>query len=135
LAAAAAATHSALLGPGIFGAKLRSLSSRDFLAFLARFRQADRNGLLATLDLAAFAAAAAVRGAALIAMHFAFHVAACASRVSAFSLCHIILRQFLRSRESHCRRAEDRSAVAMSSHANDMEAIAGNSASRKTTKL
>ena len=101
------ATYSALLGPGIFGAKLGSLSSRDFFAFLARFRQADRNGLLAALDLPAFAAAAAVRGAALIAMHFAFHVAACASRVSAFSLCHIILRQFFRSRESHCRRAEE----------------------------
>jgi hypothetical protein len=135
MAAAAAATHSALLGPGIFGAKLRSLSSRDFLAFLARFRQADRNGLLAALDLPAFAAAAAARGAALIAMHFAFHVAACASRVSAFSLCHIILRQFLDRAKAIAGAPRSRSAVAMSCHANDMEAIAGNSASRKTTKL
>jgi hypothetical protein len=118
-----------------FGAKSRSLSSRDFLALLARFRQVDRDGLLAALDLPGFAAAATVRRAALIAMHFAFHVAARAARVSAFSLCHKILQEFFRSCEGYCRRAGD-----PRSHADKLSSQrhgrrADRSASLKTTKL
>src|SRR5262249_48944615 len=77
-------------------ARSARLSFRDFLAFLACFRQTDCDGLLAALDLAAFAAAAAASATALVAMHFAFHVLACATRISALSLCHDILQNFLR---------------------------------------
>jgi len=48
--------------------------ARHLLALLARLRQADRDGLLAAFDLAAFAAASALRGSALIAPHLAFDV-------------------------------------------------------------
>jgi hypothetical protein len=49
---------------------------RNFLAFLAGFRKADGNRLLAALDLAALAAAPALGGALLVATHFFLHVAA-----------------------------------------------------------
>ena len=45
---------------------------RYFLALLARFRQADRDRLLAALDLAGSAGATAFCGAAFIAVHLAF---------------------------------------------------------------
>ena len=84
---------------------------------------------------AGFAAAATVRRAALIAMHFAFHVAARAARVSAFSLCRKILQEFFRSCEGYCRRAGD-----PRSHADKLSSQrhgrrADRSASLKTTKL
>jgi hypothetical protein len=58
--------------------------------------------LLAALDLAAFAAAAAARATALVAMHFAFHVLACATRISSLSLCHDILQNDLLTRRFFC---------------------------------
>src|SRR5437870_13273452 len=44
------------------------------LALLARFREADRNRLLAALDLAAAATAAALEGAALALAHGTFDI-------------------------------------------------------------
>src|SRR4051812_9669960 len=49
---------------------------RHLLALLARLRQADGDGLLAALHLAALAAAAALGGALLVAPHLVLHVVA-----------------------------------------------------------
>jgi hypothetical protein len=75
---------------GECSATLRCLP-RYFLALLARFRQADRDRLLAALDPAGSAAATASCCAAFIAVHLAFHFGAGAARISALSsLCHLL---------------------------------------------
>src|SRR5215472_10225165 len=72
---------------------------RNLLALLTRFRQADGNGLSATLHSAAAAASAASRGAALVTVHLAFHIAARATGISALpSLGHVLLLQHIASR-------------------------------------
>src|SRR5882724_9142888 len=62
----------------------------DLLALLARFREADGDGLFAALDLAALSAP---RGAPLVAVHLAFHVLLAAARV--FSLLCFLGHGFL----------------------------------------
>ena len=47
---------------------------RDFLPLLTRFRQADGDCLLSTLDLAASAGGTASRRSALEAVHLALHI-------------------------------------------------------------
>jgi hypothetical protein len=64
---------------------------RDPFAFLSRLGQADRDRLLAALDLSASAAPPAARGAALIAPHFALDILAGAARVSSSPLRHCCL--------------------------------------------
>src|SRR4051794_27186144 len=77
--------------------KVLAFLARHLLAFLARLRQSDRDGLLAALHLAAFAAAAALRGAALVTLHFAFDVPAGAPAVASlpFLLCHEFTLAFM----------------------------------------
>src|SRR5215203_521084 len=52
------------------------LLARDLLALLARLGQTDGDGLFPALHLAAFAALAALCGAALVAMHFVLKILA-----------------------------------------------------------
>src|SRR5438045_9160471 len=75
------------------GAFLSSaLFSRDLRAFLARFRQPDRDGLLPALHFAAFAATAALEGAFLLATHRTLDALACRftvlSTARLLSRCH-----------------------------------------------
>src|ERR1700734_111952 len=63
----------------------------NLLAFFARFGETDGDGLLAAFHLAALTAFAALGGAALIAVHFAFDVAAGARRIFSLAfLGHVI---------------------------------------------
>src|SRR5580704_8266708 len=64
---------------------------RNLLAFFPRLGEADGDGLLAAFHLAALTAFAALGGAALIAVHFVFDVAAGATRIFSLPLLgHVI---------------------------------------------
>jgi hypothetical protein len=75
-------TKNLLVGPL---APLGGRPTRDFLALLARFRQANSNGLPAAFHLAAFATPAAFGCATIIAPHLVFDVTARARRISSLA--------------------------------------------------